>query len=72
MKQILATFSPKNNAFMRDQNGVTLAFGFRLRNTNSVYQSEMWAIKKATQMILENMRGEGDNPVWITQGESES
>ena len=46
---------------------MTLAFGFRLRNTNSVYQSEMWAIKKAAQMIIENV--EGGTHGWIAQGE---
>ena len=59
----------RNNEFMRDQHGMTLAFGFRLKNTNSVYQSEMWAIKKAAQMIIENVEEEGGTRGWIAQGE---
>ena len=37
----------RNNECMRDQNGTTLAFCFRLKARNSVYQSEMWAVMKA-------------------------
>ena len=49
----------RNNAFMRDQDGETLAFSFRLRNNNSVYQSETWAIKRAAQMIADRV-GDGN------------
>ena len=62
----------RNNAFMRDQDGETLAFSFRLRNNNSVYQSETWAIKRAAQMIADRVDDGNPNSeasCWISRGE---
>ena len=64
----------RNNECMKDQAGAPLIFTFRLRDVNSVYQSETWAIKKAVQMITERVGNpedsDEDNPSWIKRGES--
>ena len=58
----------KNNAFLRDDQGTPQIFKFRLRNVNSVYQSETWAIKKAAQMITDRINDDEDqNPDCIQE-----
>ena len=52
----------RNNECMRDQNGTTLAFCFRLKVRNSVYQSEMWAVMKAAQMVANEVRQVDGDP----------
>ena len=60
----------RNNEVMRDQEGTTLAFCFRLKTRNSVYQSEMWAVMKAAQMVADEIRQVDGDPGWITKGET--
>ena len=43
----------KNNTFITYKQGTPQIFKFRLRNVNSVYQAETWAIKKSVHMLLE-------------------
>ena len=49
--------------------GAKLIYSFRLRDQNSVFQSEAWAIKKATEILLNNIYS--DPPLgqaWIRAG----
>ena len=61
----------KNNEFMKGNEGNTLIFGFKLRDQNSVYQSEMRAILKAARMIMEKIEEEYGQrqEYWIKRGE---
>ena len=62
----------KNNKPLRDEHNQPLAYCFRLRNTNSVYQTEMYGIKKACELILERIdTGEGEyrDDNWLCSGE---
>ena len=62
----------KNNKFMKGNGGDDLIFGFKLRDQNSVYQSEMWAILKAAKMIMEKIEEEDiqqGQEYWIKKGE---
>ena len=57
---------------MRDRAGQPLLYCFKLRDTNSAYQTEMWAIKKAASMMSERIdtgRGEYSDSNWLCSGE---
>ena len=62
----------KNGEFMCDPTGEPLVYFFRLDDTNTVYQTEMWAIMRTAQMIAERVdTGEGEykDSNWLCKGE---
>ena len=60
----------RGNDFVRTRGGFPLVSSYKLMTTNSVYQSEMWAIRKAAQTMIEELENETDNNSgWITKGE---
>ena len=57
---------------MKNNQGIPQIFKFRLRNVNSVYQSETWAIKKAAQMLIDRLDNpdQTQNPDCVLRGET--
>ena len=62
----------RGGEFLRNEKGEPLVYCFRLRDSNTVYQTEMWAVMKAAQMMAERTdtgTGEYSDSHWLCSGE---
>ena len=62
----------RGGEFLRNAAGEPLVYCFKLRDCNTAYQTEMWAIKKAAQMMAERIdtgEGEYSDSNWLCHGE---
>ena len=51
------------------RNGNDLTFRFKLQGKNSVFQTEVWAVKRASEMLLENISNDPPlGQIWVRAG----